>query len=282
MKQKQLQDEAFPTGKPHISFSEIKQWKECPYRHKLTYIDKIDTFVPSPYLHFGTAVHEGCETLLEARQVDRDKILGVMKEEWKKAGYENPEWYSKQPGWYKHEPVETWETWANNMWDEVLDFLDKELPNWECFEAEEQLYEPIEAAQINFKGFIDGVLKVPKKRGSGYNYWIIDWKTAGSWGWRRDKKQDLGMTAQLILYKHFWAKKHNIDLKDIRCGFILLKRGGKQGKICELVTVSVGPKTYKKGLKLMNNMIKSVNRGMFLKNRNSCKFCPYHNTEHCT
>ena len=158
MKQKQLQDEAFPTGKPHISFSEIKQWKECPYRHKLTYIDKIDTFVPSPYLHFGTAVHEGCETLLEARQVDRDKILGVMKEEWKKAGYENPEWYSKQPGWYKHEPVETWETWANNMWDEVLDFLDKELPNWECFEAEEQLYEPIEAAQINFKGFIDGVL----------------------------------------------------------------------------------------------------------------------------
>ena len=56
----------FPNGKPHVSFSEIKQWKECPFRHKLAYIDKIDTFKPSPYLHFGTAVHEGCETLLSS------------------------------------------------------------------------------------------------------------------------------------------------------------------------------------------------------------------------
>ena len=32
----------FKTGKPHVSFSEIKVWKECPYRHKLTYVDKID------------------------------------------------------------------------------------------------------------------------------------------------------------------------------------------------------------------------------------------------
>ena len=80
---------------------EIKQWKECPFRHKLAYIDKIDTFKPSPYLHFGTAVHEGCETLIETGKVDRDKILGVMKESWQKAGFEDPAWYSKQPGWYK-------------------------------------------------------------------------------------------------------------------------------------------------------------------------------------
>jgi hypothetical protein len=274
----------FPTGKPHISFSEVKQWKECPYRHKLVYIDKIDTFEPSPYLHFGTAVHEGCETLLETRNIDRDKIIGVMKEEWQNAGYENPEWYNKQPGWYKHEPVEVWESWANNMWDEVLDFLDKELPGWECFKAEEQLYEVIDNIKnpLSFKGFIDGVLKVPKKRGKGHEYWIIDWKTAGAWGWRRDKKQDLGMTAQLILYKHFWAKKHGVDLKDVRCGFVLLKRGGKKGKVCELVKVSVGPKTYAKGVKLMKNMISTVEKGMYLKNRNSCKFCQFYQTKHCT
>ena len=274
----------FPTGKPHVSFSEIKQWKECSYRHKLTYIDKIDMFQDSPYLHFGTAVHEGCESLLETKQVDRNKIIKVMKEGWENAGFENPEWYLKQPGWYKHEPVETWEQWANNMWNEVVDFLDNQFPGWSCFKAEEELYEHIEdiPVALKFKGFIDGVLKVPKKRGEGFNYWIIDWKTAGAWGWRRDKKQDLGMTAQLILYKHFWAKKHNIDLKDIRCGFVLLKRGGKPGKICELVTVSVGPKTYDKGMKLMRSMIKTVDRGMFLKNRNSCKFCPYLDTIHCT
>jgi hypothetical protein len=29
-------------------------------------------------------------------------------------------------------------------------------------------------------------------------------------------------------------------------------------------------------------MIKTVRKGMFLKNRNSCKFCPFLNTQHCT
>jgi len=277
------QENLFPTGKPHISFSEIKQWKTCPWQHKLAQIDKIDTFEDSPYLHFGTAVHAGCETLIENRQIDRDSIIKQMKKAWLDADFENPEWYSKQPGWYKHEPVEVWESWANNAWDEVLSFLDEQFPGWECFNAEEQLYEPISdlSKPLSFKGFIDGVLKVPKKRGKGHEYWIIDWKTAGSYGWRRDKKQDLGMTAQLILYKHFWSIKHNVPLKDIRCAFILLKRGAKPGKVCDIVPVSVGPKTLEKGVKLMRNMIKSVRKGMFLKNRNNCKFCPYENTEYC-
>ena len=272
----------FPTGKKHISFSEVKQWKECSYRHKLVYIDKVDTFEPSPYLNFGTAVHEGCESLLENKTVDSKKILSVMRDAWKDNDFENPEWYNKQPGWYKHEPISVWESWAENSWDEILAYLDKTFPGWECFNAEEELYEEIEDKSLKFKGFIDGVLKVPKSRGTGHVYWIIDWKTSGAWGWNRQKKQDLGITAQLILYKHFWSKKHNIPLKDIRCGFVLLKRGGKKGKICELVDVSVGPKTLVKGIKMMNNMISAVRRGIFLKNRHSCKFCPYYNTAHCT
>jgi hypothetical protein len=89
------------------------------------------------------------------------------------------------------------------------------------------------------------------------------------------------MLAQLVLYKHFFAKKNNIDLKDIRCGFILLKRGGKSGKVCELVKISAGPKTLARGIKMMNNMISSVSKGFALKNRNSCKYCPFYNTEYC-
>ena len=90
------------------------------------------------------------------------------------------------------------------------------------------------------------------------------------------------MTAQLILYKHFWSRKHNVPLKDIRCGFILLKRGGKPGNMCELVPVSVGPKSLERATKMMSNMIKAVSKGFYLKNRNSCKFCPYKDTKYCT
>ena len=57
------------------SFSEIKCWKECSYRHKLMHIDKVDMFEPSPFLDFGTAVHEGCETYLKSKTIDKEKLL---------------------------------------------------------------------------------------------------------------------------------------------------------------------------------------------------------------
>lgn len=271
-----------PTGKPHVSFSEVKCWKECTFRHKLTYIDKIEVGEPSPYLPFGTAVHAGCESLIETKQVDREKIVAEFKEAWLKSNFDDPAWIAKQPGWYKHEPVDKWVEWANNMWNDVLAFLDEEFPGWEIFKAEEELYEDIDDLQVKFKGFIDGVLKVPNKKGNGHVYWIIDWKTAQSYGWKREKKQDILMTAQLILYKHFWAKKHGIELEDIRCGFILLKRGAKPGKICELVPVSVGPKAVEKATKIVRSMISTVRRGFYLKNRDSCTFCSYKGTPHCT
>ena len=272
----------FPTKKQHVSFSEIKCWKECSYRHKLIHIDKLNVFKPSPYLDFGTAVHEGCESLLETKTVDRLKILKDVTNAWEEHGFGEPEWYEPMPGWYKHVPVEEWCQWAENMWDDVPPFLDETFPGWETVAAEEALYEGIDGCDIKFKGFIDAIIKVPKTRGEGHLYWILDWKTAQSYGWRRDKKQDILMTTQLILYKHFWAKKHDVPLKDIRCGFVLLKRGGKPGKICELVKVSVGPKSLERAIKIMTGMIKTVRSGMSIKNRMSCTYCDFYQTKHCT
>ena len=273
----------FPTDKPHVSFSEVKHWKECPYRHKLIYIDKIDMHSPSPYLDFGTAVHEGCENLLEGNSVDKNKLLSDIRTAWKKYDFDNPEWVASQPDWYKKQyaPLEEWCMWAENMWDEVVPFLDEEFPGWTVHEAEEELYEPIQNKELSFKGFIDGVIKVPKKRGKGYEYWIIDWKTAGKGGWNPYKKRDFLMQLQLVLYKFYWAEKHSIPHNEIKCAFVTLGRGAKKGKVCQLVKVSAGPKTLVKGVKILNSMISSVRKKMFLKNRNSCKYCPYFETEHC-
>jgi ATP-dependent helicase/DNAse subunit B len=47
-----------------ISFSELKNWKECPYRHKLIYIDKLPYYSGNEYTAFGTAIHEVCEKIL--------------------------------------------------------------------------------------------------------------------------------------------------------------------------------------------------------------------------
>ncbi len=279
-----MKEITFPTEKPHVSFSEVKHWKECPYRHKLLYIDKIDMFEPSPYLDFGTAVHEGCETLLERKDVPKEKLLNDIREAWKKYDFDNPEWVAKQPDWYKrsYAPLEEWCNWAVNMWEEVVPFLDEEFPGWTLHAAEEKLYEPISEKDLSFKGFIDGVIKVPKKRGEGHEYWLIDWKTAGKGGWRSDKKRDFLMQLQLVLYKYYWAQKHSVPHNQIRCAFITLGRGAKKGKVCQIVKVSAGPKTLVKGVKVLNSMISGVRRKLYLKNRNSCKYCQYYKTEHCS
>ena len=56
----------------------------------------------------------------------------------------------------------------------------------------------------------------------------------------------------------------------------------KPGKVCQIVDVSAGEKTIAKANKMVNSMIKLVRKGTSLKNRYSCKFCPYYNTSHCT
>ena len=81
--------ESLPTGKAHVSFSEIKEWKECSYRHHLRHIKKIDLFKPSIFLDFGTAVHAACEDFLETREMKSDIALKMLDEAWEKnAGHD--------------------------------------------------------------------------------------------------------------------------------------------------------------------------------------------------
>ena len=65
-------------------------------------------------------------------------------------------------------------------------------------------------------------------------------------------------------------------------GFIANGKGAKQGKRVELFSVSVGPVAMEKANKLVSNAITGMRKGMQLKNRQSCQYCPYLNTEHCT
>ena len=99
-----------------------------------------------------------------------------------------------------------------------------------------------------------------------------------------DKKK----TLQLVLYKHFWAQKLKVDLSDIRCGFVLLKRTpakdketGLKRSRCELVPVSVGDKSIANGLADLGRMLGSVKKKFYSKNRDSCRFCEYKSTVHC-
>ncbi len=49
---------------PHVSYSALKNWNECSWRHKLLYIENLKTFEGNEYTAFGTAVHETVENML--------------------------------------------------------------------------------------------------------------------------------------------------------------------------------------------------------------------------
>jgi hypothetical protein len=268
-----------PTGKSHISFSEVRDWKECSFRHKLKYIKKIELGQPGPLLDFGTAVHASCEDFLKTRVMNPKLATDTIRKSWEKnkdLKYIDKDGKEKQ----SFSNVEQYVKEAEDILADVPKWMEETFPGWELIDAEHYLYEPIDGHPHAFKGFIDGVIKCKGARGKTV-VWLVDWKTT-SWGWSTEKKSDDMVRAQLVLYKNFWSAKTGTDPKDVRCGFILLKRTAKAGAHCELVTTSVGDVTTGRSLKVINNMIVSVKKGMALKNRASCTFCDYHKTEHCT
>jgi len=271
MNETQQNFEVLPTGKPHISFSEVKLWKECSYRHNLFHVKKVDLSKPSPVLDFGTAVHAACEKYLLTRVMDVRVAYEHLDNAWKKF-----EGHSE----FTQDSLAKAKSEVALILSEVPKFLDDTFPEWEVVDAEHQLYEAVENHPHAFKGFIDGVIKAKDKRGETI-YWILDWKTTVR-GWFREKRSDEMIKAQLALYKNYWCKKNpQISMKDVRCGFVLLKKSAKPGEHCELFSVSLGEVPIKRSLKVVSNMITSVKRGIALKNRDACTWCEYKGTEHC-
>ncbi len=254
----------------HISFSELKIWNECPYKHKLVYKDIIKEFLGNEYTAFGTAIHYVCENItlnksknmldeFNQKFLDELKILTEKKVELKK------------------DLVQDMRSQAENILKYILPELRKTFSNFEVVSVEEELYLPIENTDMMFKGFIDLVIKTPDGK-----YHVIDWKTC-SWGWDSKKKTDRVTSYQITLYKKFFASKHNLDPKNIETYFALLKRTAKSNNV-EIFRVTSGSKKTDNALNLLNKAVYNISKDNHIKNRLSCTSgfgCEFYNTEHC-
>lgn len=273
--------------KEHVSYSEVKQWKDCPWRHKLLYIDKIGTFEESPHLHYGTIMHDEIDSFAKCKKIDIEKVKKKIVDAWDEHGFDSEDYIQLQTlraqlqGWkYKHSPVKSWLKWAEVGLTALPDFLDETFPDWEFVSSEESLYESTDCGETKFKGYIDCIIRVPHK--GKYVYWILDWKTANGRGWSLEKQRDFSVQSQVILYKNYWQLRNlEVPIKDIKCGFVLIKKVTKPEKACQLIKVSSGPKSIEKANKMVRSMITNVTKGFYLKNKNSCMFCEFHNTDHC-
>lgn len=279
-----------PTKKYHISYSELSDWYECSHRHKLKHVEKIDMDGPSIHTTFGSLLHDALEQYVktgktppieEMHEKLKAGIASLMFTERAVSVEDSKEFFDA----------------IEPLLEQAPKWLDEEFPGWKLVSAEEMLFEPIEGQKNkHFKGYIDLVIKVPKrKKGKGtrlsaikgevvpgeWVYWVIDWKTT-NWGWRAEQKRSFQKHMQLIFYKHFWCTKHGIDLKDVRCGFAFLKRRPrKDGSRMDILTVSVGPKAVEKAMNVLHDCLNQIQAGMSVKNKMSCRFCKYAGTPHC-
>tara|TARA_Y100001938_G_scaffold147322_1_gene228246 strand:+ start:1305 stop:2087 length:783 start_codon:yes stop_codon:yes gene_type:complete len=258
---------------PHISFSALKVWNECPYKHKLTYIDKIEEFRGNAYTAFGSAIHEVCEKIL-LKEYDHSKA----PEKFRKA------FISELNSLPQEIKVNLDENLLKQMLEQglklaplAIPYLEKHFGKFEIISSEEQLYEPITEysdEDYDFKGFIDLVIRTEDDK-----YHIVDWKTC-SWGWDMRRKSEPMTTYQLTLYKHYYAQKHDINPKDVETHFALLKRTAKKDQV-EIFRVTSGQKKSKNALNLLNKALYNIDKNIFIKNRLSCRNCGFYKTIHC-
>lgn len=253
-----------------ISFSELKNWKECPFRHKLVYIDKLPYFSGNEFTAFGTAIHAVCESVVPGT---KKNSIDIFKENFNL----ELETLKKQGTAIDEKLTSEMSSQAELICKQIIPAVTEYFGDFKVFSVEEPLLEEIteiESYGKKFKGFIDIVLKTDDGK-----YHIIDWKTC-SWGWSRDKKSDPLTTYQLTYYKNYFAKKHNIAPESIETYFALLKRTAKKENV-EILRVTSGQRKTTNALKVLENAVINIEKGNYIKNRLNCKYCKFHNTKDC-
>jgi hypothetical protein len=254
----------------HISFSEMKTWTECPYKHKLNYINRVRKFVGNEFTAFGKAVHNLCENAMLG------KIVESEFEDFFDENFEN-EILSLADEEIDLKLVEQMSIQARNLYPLIIPGVQNTFGDYEVVSTEEKLYEDIsdfDKEDFKFKGFIDLVIKT-----SDGKYHIIDWKTC-SWGWDAKKRTDKILTYQLTLYKKYFCAKHNIDPNKVETHFALLKRTAKKNNV-EIFRVTSGDRKTRNASALLNKALHNICVGNFIKNRSSCDRCEFRKTKHC-
>ena len=249
--------------KDYISYSRYKMFSECGWRYRLVYKDKVPFYSSNEFTAFGTAIHATCENVLFGNKQAEPENYFVEQFAESRKEVEKP----------NDELAEQMLAQGKTILPQVQGAVQNLFGDYEVVATEEELLEPI-SDDLDFKGYIDMVLKTADGK-----YHILDWKTC-SWGWNAQKKSSKLMTYQLTLYKKYFCQKHNIDPNNVETYFGLLKRTPKKNNV-EIFRVTSGNKKTENALKSLNNFVYNVEKGLYFKNRLSCRYCSFYKTEHC-
>ena len=130
------------TQTAHISFSELKQWVQCPFYHKLVRIDKLGGFRGNEYTAFGTAIHSVCEKKLLHEEMESDFFVKELEKNIAELD-DDIDINNKLVADMSHQ--------GNKIIPEIEDGLKEYFGEYEVVAVEQSLMEPFDD-QYNFKG----------------------------------------------------------------------------------------------------------------------------------
>ena len=280
-----------PSKYTHISYSSLSTYNKCPKLWELQYLRNAVPFTQNIYTIFGTAMHETIQTWLEtmyhdkvknANELDIDQLLYDNMIKAYKTG--------KAINGHQHfsNSDELTQFWIDGK--HILEFLRKKRSAYfstktmQLAGIETLLYQEIKPGVV-FKGLVDLVFYHPNND----TWTIMDIKTSTS-GWRDKQKKNPNLTAQVILYREFFAKQFDIDPSKINVEFFIVKRrvpaeaefASMQKRVQEF-RPNAGPRKTKQIVESMNKFIDDVldNEGGYADQEYKCNN-PLGKCEHCS
>jgi len=212
-------------AKKTISYSQFALWCQCPYSWKLQYVDKALPWTDNIHTLFGTSMHEVLQEYIKVmytnsiKEADKLILHEELEDRLKKNFMEIKMRNGGEEFCSKDEMTEFY-----NDGLKIIDFFKKKRGMYFSKKGYELL--GIETAlnwdlpkNLKFKGYIDLIIKDNIRN----RIKIIDIKTS-SWGWNKYAKADKNKTDQLLLYKSFYSKQHDVPLDRIDVEYFIVKR----------------------------------------------------------
>lgn len=212
----------------NISYSQMSLFRQCPYRWKLQYKDKLKPFTSSIHTVFGTAIHEAIQHYLtvmydvsgaEADKIDLEEYFQQRFIE----EYQNQ--YKKNNDTHFSSAEEMREFFEDGIG--ILTWLKKKRSKyfskrgWHLVGCEIPLVIAPNKKLNNllYQSYLDVVLyHEPTNK-----FKILDIKTSTR-GWRDQDKKNEDKQFQLLLYKQYFSEQYHIPLDDIDVEFFIVKR----------------------------------------------------------
>lgn len=280
-----------------VSYSQFSLYLQCPHRWKLDYIQGHRTYDQNINTCFGSAFHKTVQDYVEClltksvKEADNRNLHEELKnnlfEEYRSSLVKNKNQHYSTP-------QQLSEFWNDGV--AILDYFKKHRTNFfnskhhELIGIEKPLRVELKN-NVAFTGFIDIIIK--DKRDGVYT--IYDIKTSTQ-GWNKYQKADVSKTAQLVLYKEYYAKQFDVDPDMIHVEYIIVRRKINTElefapKRIQTFSPSSGKPTRNKVAKLFDNFLTEGfkedgtynTEGAFpaIKGK-SCNYCPYKdNNELC-